>query len=179
VAISAIAASIAALAACFTVLMMIHSWRIEQESKRPYFTIKAPGIRPLPQSPPYRIILPIENVGTHPASNLIGKIIIIDKSLKKVPILVSDFSIANDLPNNAPNPWYDDNLMLSDNVPPMYILIAIKYFDPILKKYFTQKFSMKWDGVVNGTTHPDFVHTSLEENKKIIEHLKGLLEDLS
>ena len=117
------------------------------------------------------------NIGIRPAYDLIGKIIIIDKELRDEPLATFDFSVANEIPTQTPTPWYTDGVQLPSDVSPQYIMLAIKYSDPILKQSFSQVFFMKWDGAVKGRTQPDFVHVSKEEKQKVAEHFTDLLKD--
>ena len=39
---------------------------------------------------------------------------------------------------------------------------------------YAQSFVMRWNGVKDGRTHPDFVHASLKEKKKVVAHFKGM-----
>lgn len=91
-----------------------------------------------------------------------ANISIFDQSLKEKPQFVSDFSIANEIPHDSPTPWYNDSVILPNNINPQYIALQINYYDPILKESYYQIFYMKWDGVKNGITHPDFVQVSIE-----------------
>ena len=177
--VGAVSTAIAAIAALLTVYLATTTWKEQIGSKRPYFTITEPGIKPLPQSPPYRIQITMENIGVHPAYDLFGKIYIIDENLKGRPQFTFDFSVANEIPAETPTPWYNDSLQLPTNVPPQYVVFAIKYWDPVVNKSFAQVFFMKWDGVVNGQFHPDFVHVSIEEKQKIEDHLEDLLRDFT
>ena len=177
--VAAISGAVAAIAALLTVYHARTTWKEQIESNRPYFTIMKPGIKSLPQSPPYRIQITMENIGVRPACDLVGKIYIIDKNLKSGPQFTFDFSVANEIPAKTPTPWYNDSLLLPKNVPPQYVVFAIKYRDPVVNKSFTQVFFMKWDGVVDGHFYPDFVHVSIEEKQKIKDHLKDLLRDFT
>jgi len=177
--VAALSGAVAAIAALLTVYHARTSWKEQTEANRPYFTITNPGIKPLPQSPPYRIQITMENIGVRPAYDLFGKIYIVDKNLKSDPQFTFDFSIANEIPTKTPTPWYNDTLRLPTNVSPQYIVLAIKYKDPVVNKFFPQIFFMKWDGVANGQTHPDFVHASKEEKQKIGDHLKDFLKDFT
>ncbi|MBO8129934.1 MAG: hypothetical protein H0Z29_00265 [Candidatus Marinimicrobia bacterium] len=177
--VAAISGAIAAIAALLTVYHARIAWKEQIGSNRPYFTIAEPGIKPLPQSPPYRIQITMENIGGRPAYDLLGKIYIINKNLKSGPQFTFDFSVANEIPVKTPTPWYNDSLQLPTNVPPQYIIFAIKYRDPVIDRSFTQVFFMKWDGVINGQTHPDFVHVSKNEKEKIADHIKDLLRDFT
>lgn len=53
--IAAIAGAVAALAALSSIYLTVSEQKELRESQRPYFTLAEPGIKPLPQSPPYRI----------------------------------------------------------------------------------------------------------------------------
>lgn len=174
--ISSISGAIAAVSAMFAVYQTRTSLKDDRESNRPYFTIAAPGIKQLPQSPPFRIMIGMENIGRHPAQELVGKILMLEKSLSRQPTFTFDFSVANDIPTGTPTPWYNDTVVLPPNVPPQYIVLVIKYRDPILKKDFAQAFFMRWDGVNIGATHPDFVHVSMEEKMTLGKHLHKTLE---
>lgn len=172
-ALSAVAAMVAALAALYTIRMAIEAAKAERLSRRAYFTISKPGIKQIPNSPPFRIQITLENVGSNPAEDLTGKILFIDHSLKKTPDSQVDLSVANEIPSHSPTPWYYDELVLPENMPPKFIVVLIKYNDPIINKYYPQQFYMKWHGVKNGVTHPDFVHVSKTEKDNLIEYIEN------
>lgn len=176
VVVTAISGATAAIAALFTIYHARKTWKEQIESNRPYFTIKAPGVKELPDSPLYRMQITLENVGIRPAFDLSGKIYIVDKNLNKKPDFTFDVSVANDIPPNTPTPWYNDTLQLPTNVPPKYIVFAFRYNDPIINEVFAQVYYMKWDGVKNGTISPNFDHVSMDEKGEIIEHLEELLK---
>ena len=171
--ISSISSMIAAIVALITVVIAISSLQKEKYYKRPYFAIEKPGIKKLDNSPPFRIQITMINTGVHPAKNLTGQISIFDQSLKEKPQFVFNFSISNEIPHDSPTPWYNDSLILPNNVKPQYITLQINYYDPILKESYSQTFYMKWDGVRNGITHPDFVHVGIEESNNIENYLKN------
>jgi hypothetical protein len=178
-AVSGIASAIAAIAAMFTVYHSRVSWENERESKRPYFIIEKPGIKPLEKSPPFRIQINMENKGTHAAKGLEGKIMILKADLSSQPEFVFNFSIANAIPSNSPTPWYNDTLILPKDLPPQFVVLAIKYTDEILDKSYNQVFYMTWHGVENGLTHPDFVHTSKDDAIKIESYLKEVITEFN
>jgi len=175
--VSAVAGAIAALAAMFTVYHSHVFWQDERESKRPYFIIEKPGIKPLSKSPPFRIQINMENKGVHAAKDLEGKIFILKSDLSSKPEFTFSFSIANAIPSNSPTPWYNDSLILQKNLPPQYVVLAIKYWDEILNKSYNQIFFMTWHGVKDGSTHPDFVHTTKDEAYNIGQYLKESLNE--
>lgn len=141
--ITALSGAVTSIAALFIVIYIIASWKEQIESNRPYFTITNSGIIQLPQSPRHRIQITMENIGVRPAYDLYGKIFIMDKNLRRNPRFTFELSIANEIPAKVPTPWYNDSLRLSTNIPPQYIVLAIEYSDPILKKSLDQMFYMK------------------------------------
>jgi len=171
-AIANIAGVITTIVALITVYISIISLQKEKYFNRPYFVIKEPGIRPLQVSPPYRIIITLYNTGNHPAIDLTGSIKILDQSMNKLPQFNFMFSVANEITKDLPTPWYNDGLLLQNNVDPQFIVLDVKYYDPILEENYHQRFYMKWSGVKNGITEPDFVHVNIDERNKIENYIK-------
>lgn len=170
--LSSLATIAAAIVAIITVYHIRTSWQKERESRRPYIAIEEPGIKPLPQSPPFRMQITMRNIGKHPASQFEGAISIFDKTMSGKFTFNTSFTLGNDVPPDSPTPWYTDNVLLPQNVPIQYICLFLKYRDPILEKRYSQIFYMRWDGVSNGITHPDFVYVSSDESDKILDYLK-------
>ncbi len=106
-------------------------------------------------------------MGVRPAYDLYGKIFIIDKNVIGKPNYSFDFSIADVIPANAPIPWNSDTLLLPRNLPAQYIVLAIEYSDPIVKKILDQIFYMKWNGVIDDKPDSNFVYVSMKEKMKI------------
>lgn len=173
--VSGVASAIAALAAMVTVYHSRVSWQSERESKRPYFIIEKPGIKPLENSPSFRIQINMENKGVHAAKDLEGNILILKGDLTAQTEFDISFSVANAIPANSPTPYYNDSVLLQKDIPPQFVVLAIKYLDEILNKNYSQVFYMSWHGVQEGRMHPDFVHTSKEDARKIEEYLKEKL----
>ncbi len=132
--IIAISGSIASIAALFVVINTRAIWREQIETNRPYFAIIESGIVQLPKSSRYRLQITIENIGVRPAYDLYGKVFLIEKDLKREPSYTFDLSIANEILANIPNPWYNDSLRFSADVPPQYIVTAIEYSGPCIKE---------------------------------------------
>lgn len=174
-ALSAVAAAVAAVAAMVTVFQAKVSRTEDLAAKRPYFTLVDPGIKSLPQSPLFRILLTMQNIGVHPASDLDGKILFVNSKFSKPPEPVFDFSVANDIPTQTPTPWYNDSLFLPPDAPVMYVVLTIRYCNPILQRDHSQAFFMRWNGAQGGKTDPNFVHVSSEEKKRLEQHLREIL----
>ena len=173
-AVAAIASLVGIIFAFIIVWHTLSVWREQEKSNRPHFTIEKPGIKELLSSQTYRVQITFYNTGKRPATNFEGTIFLMNQDLKEEPYQEIKFSVGNDIPINSPTPWYNDNLKLSKNMKPMFIVTKIKYGDPITNEDYTQYFFMKWDGVVNGTTSPDFIHVSIDDKNKIKEILDRL-----
>ncbi len=175
--ITALSGAVTSIAALFIVIYTMTTWKEQIESNRPYFTITKPGIIQLQQGPWHRLQITMENIGVRPAYDLYGKIFIMDKNLISEPRFAFELSIANEIPAKIPTPWHNDSLRLSTNIPPQYIVLAIEYSDPILKKSFDQIFYMKWNGVTEGQPDSNFVYMSIDEKMKIEDRIKVIFED--
>jgi len=166
-AISAIGGAISAVAACAAIWHSRKAGKETIESQRPYFVLEAPGIKHLPNSPTFRVQLTLHNAGGRVATSLEGRIFMTTKQPGVKPKLDLTFSVANEIPPHSPTPWYEDAQQLLEKDPEHYVLLGIKYSDPVLNVHYKQLFCMRWAGVQNGKFHPDFVHVSKEERQQI------------
>lgn len=151
------------------------SLREANAAKRPYINVAAPGIKPLPKSPPYRIQINMENAGVNAAQNLEARLLMFDQSLKSPPIATIDIGVANDVPAKTPTPYYNDSVVLPQNQLPLFIVPALKYKDAITGKRYSQVWCMKWDGIMAGVTNSDFVHVSPAEKNGILPYVEQYL----
>ena len=105
----------------------------------------------MPQSPPFRVIIPLQNVGQNPASRLKAKLLFVSRTLNEDPWQQANMSeIADDIPNGEQSPWYFDDFYMPENLPPMFIFLRITYGDPTKgNREYIQKFYMRWEGVLN------------------------------
>ena len=175
--IAVLSGTVASISALLIVLNVRATWKEQIEYNRPYFTITKQCINRLQQSPQYRMQFTLENIGVRPAYDLYGNIFVLDKNLKGKPNYRFDLSIADEIPARISIPWYSDNIILPGNLPAQYIVYAIEYRDPILKKYFDQIFYMKWNGVIEGNPDSNFVHVSIEEKMKIANRINVKFQD--
>lgn len=167
--VSVISGAIAALAALVAIYLTFISQKTEREYKRPYFVIEAPGFKPLDKA--IRLQITFINNGVNPAKDFNGEIRIFQMDLKNE--IKIDIDVVNDIPQNSPTPYYYDNVILGSNMPKHYIYCNISYLDPISKKTYKQEFFMKWDGVLNGYTYPDFVHVNKTDKEIIEKYIKN------
>ncbi|MGE5456873.1 MAG: hypothetical protein ACM3RX_00810 [Methanococcaceae archaeon] len=165
--ISVLSGAIAALAALLSIILTYKIHKSDRDSKRPYFTISSPGFKPM--SGLLRLQITFLNIGVHPAKYFKGEIRIFQEDLENESKLPID--VVNDITSNSPTPYYNDSVRLGNNMPKHFIYCKINYFDPLLNKNFEQEFYMKWDGVTNGFTHPDFVHVNTTECEKMNSYL--------
>ena len=178
-AIAAISAAISAYAAMRVVYHSRMTKKEELNAKRPYFILEAPGIKQLSNSPPYRIQITMKNIGGHVASDFTCRILIIKRELDGKPDFEFNFSVANAIPPNTPTPWYYDSLQLPMKLEPHYVILSIKYNNPILDNSHAQIYFMKWDGVQKGVTHPDFVYMNKDEMTEATNYLKESFNEFS
>lgn len=155
-------------------------WEQQKMFNAPFIIVEAPGIKATEQSPPYEIRITFVNSGHRPAHDLYGKIYLMTRELENKPLYEIDFSLANAVPPKWPNPWYTD-IRLSENVPPLYIVVAIRYKDPPAGTTSNDFIYMKWDGVVKGKFRANFVHAAYQEKQKIMKYLNKncLLQDFT
>jgi hypothetical protein len=166
-AVSAVGGAASAAAALATIWQSRLASKEAREAQRPYFLLEGPGIKALPQSPPFRVMLPLRNSGLRPATMFEGRIYIATVLPGGKPVLDIRFSVANPIPPSSPTPWYNDTLVLPPQLPPHFVFLGIEYADPLSNQRYTQPFYMRWDGVQNGTTQPDFVHVTAQEKAAI------------
>lgn len=167
--IGVISGAIAALAALTAIYLTYRNNKRDREAKRPYFTLLAPGFKQIENR--LRLQITFINNGNHPAKEFKGEIRIFQEDLSNVVKI--DIDIVNDIPTNSPTPYYNDSVGLGNNMPRHFIYCGISYLDPILKKKYHQEFFMKWHGVQDGQTHPDFVQIDTSEKKIIEEYIKN------
>tara|TARA_B110000902_G_C14051698_1_gene491950 strand:- start:107 stop:751 length:645 start_codon:yes stop_codon:yes gene_type:complete len=167
--VSVVSGAIAALAALIAIYLTTRSNKQERESKRPYFTIEAPGFKQIGEN--LRLQITFINSGNHLANKFKGQIRIFQEDLKNENKI--DIDVVNDIPANSPTPYYNDDIGLGKNMPKHFIFCVISYFDPILRKEYSQNFYMKWDGVNDGLTQLDFTHVNTTQKEIIEKYIKN------
>lgn len=167
--IATIGTAVLAITALITVYITISGWKEEQEANRPYFTFKEAPEVILSDSPEFEI--EFTNVGEHPAVSLWSKCVVFSSDLESKPIAVDEYALVNDIPKNASATLLIELDALKEEVqkgkvPPHYIVIALKYEDPIINKSFIQNIYIEWSGMENGKALATN-HAEEEERKQI------------
>lgn len=173
--ISTIATTILALTAVITVFLTISAWKSQQETARPYFILNDSPKVDLGDELSFE--LKFTNVGMHPAVNLASETIVFDDSLTGKPIHHDESAIVNEIPKNSLS-----SLVMSIpnekiypkqfNINAQYVVVDLRYFDPILKKTYRQSIYLKWNGVKEEKIQ-SFVHVRVEEKGKIDNYLQN------
>jgi len=170
--IATIGTAVLAITALITVYITISAWKEEREANRPYFTFQDSPQVVGDESPEFEI--KFTNVGEHPAVNLWSKSLVLNTDLKSKPIALDEYALVNDIPKNA-----SATLLIGldalkkqtarGNVPPHFIIIVLKYEDPIIHEQFEQKIYIKWSGMeegqILGTNHAEE-----EEKEQILQY---------
>lgn len=170
--IGTIATAVLAITALITVYITISAWREEREANRPYFTFRDSPAVMMEDSLNFEIRF--TNVGEHPAVNLWSKSVVFNSDLSSQPTAIDEYALVNDIPQNA-----SATLLITleklkteaqnGNVPPHFVVIVLRYEDPIIDKNFEQIIYIQWNGMedreILSTNHAEE-----EEKRKIIEY---------
>ena len=142
--------------------------------KPAHFELKEPGFKPLPNSPPFRLMIQMINTGGRSAFDLEYQLLMIDQESHVVARNISG-SVGGEIPPNSPTPYYNDSIVFPMNVREQFIILCLHYKDAEDSKITrTQIFYMQWSGVINGKTEPDFTYVSIEQEKE----LKSLVDNM-
>lgn len=161
-----------AITSIITVYITVTAWREERAAERPYVTFS--GSPKVSVGPKLIFSFSFSNVGTHPAANLNSQTIIIDSGLDKKPLYTDQFSLVNYIPHNTTSDLVikidlESTALDKKNINEHFIIISLKYDDPIIKKEYEQIIYLKWGGVNNTEIYPIF-HASLEEKNNIVKY---------
>jgi hypothetical protein len=145
--------------------------------KPAHFELRAPGFKQLPNSPPFRLMIPMINTGDRSAFDLEYRILIIGQTNNIVSADLSG-SVGGEIPPNSPTPYWNDSVFLPVNQPPQYIILRLRYKETEGSKTIkTQVIYMQWSGVENGKTSPDFTYVSIEQEKEVKNIAESLMKD--
>ncbi|HHV65527.1 MAG TPA: hypothetical protein GXX46_10715 [Peptococcaceae bacterium] len=170
--IATMATAVLAITALITVYITISAWKEEREANRPYFTFKESPKVVINELPQFEI--KFTNVGEHPAVSLWSKSLVFSSALDSQPIAVDEYALVNDIPKNASATLLIDLNALEEQtregeVLPYFIVIVLRYEDPIIDKNFEQTLYLKWNGMEKNEILA-INHAEEEEKKKIIRY---------
>ncbi len=170
--LAAIATTVLAITALVTVYVTVSAWKEERESARPYLSLKeSPKIEPA-ESLNFEFIF--NNVGVHPATNMVSKTLVFNDNLAEQPIHNDEFDLVNEIPKDNSSGLLisldkKDLDPASKNTNPYFIVIRLGYYDPVLKERYNQIVFLKWNGIKNGKIQP-IMHVRAVEKVKILEY---------
>lgn len=156
------------MAAAYAAFQVHKIQKDSQAALRPFFVIKEPGIKPLQNSPSFRIQITMINEGGRPAKNLEYELVLQPEANIKKPAIEISGSLGVPVPVGSDTPWYNDTFVPSQNEPPHLVFLGLRYGDVALKGTYKQAFLMRWHGVKDGKMEPDFVYTSVEDVREFL-----------
>ncbi len=173
--IIAITTLIFAVTSMITVYISVSAWNNERESVRPYLTFhNSPEV--YLEDKHLIFSFAFYNIGFHPVASFHSQTLIVDYGLDDQPLHNDQFTLVNYIPQNTTT----DLVIKIDleptnidyyNINPHYILINLKYTDPILEKSHEQIIYLRWDGITEGNLQPIF-HCSIQEKDLILDYIE-------
>ena len=168
------ATSVLAITALITVYLTVTSWKVQQETTRPYFVLKESPKVELGNE--LSLELRFNNVGIHPALNLSSETVVFDEQLSARPVYSDESSIVNEIPKDGASSLvvtiHSDEIYSKQlNISAHYVVVDLQYADPILNRSYNQTIYMKWNGVREGKMQP-IIHVQVDEKNKILEYFQ-------
>lgn len=173
--IIAITTLIFAVTSMITVYISVSAWNNERESVRPYLTFhNSPEV--YLEDKHLIFSFAFYNVGFHPVASFHSQTLIVDCRLDDQPLHNDQFTLVNYIPQNTTT----DLVIKIDleptnidfyNIHPHFILINLKYTDPILDKNHEQIIYLRWEGITEGNLQPIF-HCSIQEKDLILDYIE-------
>ena len=145
---------------------------------RPKFTLKKPSMNwegESDEDDQHAFNFVLENIGSHPARDMVSRIILAEEDPTKEPKTV-DGSTANEIPINEP---LDMRLgmRLAVREPALYMVFGIRYKDSITLRPYSQVFFMRWPGTMRGTPSQKIHHLTIDERDQVQARLKNYLTE--
>lgn len=170
-ALNAIAALLSATVAYATVRLAVKNRGQDLASKRAYLTIKDPKIQAVPIDNTVKILIPIDNCGAHPASNVKLKIVTVDSSADSDPDFVVTEELANPIPGGTPTA-YVNHMQVPKDCPEKLIAVLLSYKDSILGLNYSDTYYMRWSGIKNTEFQVNICHASPAEKDRLHAYLE-------
>ncbi|MDP4126439.1 MAG: hypothetical protein Q8912_05815, partial [Bacillota bacterium] len=116
------------------------------------------------------------NVGTHPASSLSSKTLVFNQNLLEKPIFEDDYTVINDIPRDTTTSLLlnidHKDICQRANINSQFVIIYLRYNDPIIRRSYTQTLYLKWAGVIAYKPQP-FIHVESSERSGIQNYLES------
>lgn len=177
---SSLWAAVSALAALFAIYQVAKVQREAIDASRPYFVVKEPGFKPLDVG--LRLYTMMINEGGREATDFEYRFLISELKPElngRIFFDTGPISISAPLPVGSPSPFYNDGVVLPENLPEQFVFLGMKYNDLRAGRHYSQGIVMRWSGVDNGHTQPDFVYTSKEQAQLFFEAYPNLKREYS
>ena len=142
--VAAVSSAIAAIFACIAVFQTGSIFEAEREAKRPYFKIKNGTLQKNQEEQKFDFKIVLENIGNNPAVDPRLKLLVKNYALNSDLFWVA-YDFADEIPKGATIYFARNNIETTLKETTLYyVLLAVKYFDPILKKNFAQLFLFQY-----------------------------------
>jgi hypothetical protein len=149
--------------------------REKRESIKPYLTLSTSPIVNLNNN---QLVFSFKftNVGIHPVASLHSQTIVTDCKLDRKPLHIDQYSLVNNIPQNSTVDLIfaidvDSSKIARENINQHYIIINLKYFDPILENKHEQIIYLRWYGITNGEPRL-IIHATKEDKNQIVNYLE-------
>jgi len=142
--VAAIASSIAAIAALLAIFQTSSILKSERDFRRPYLKIYEATMQQVDKENTFTFKVALENIGIDPLRDPQMKLLVKNISLDK-DLFGVFYSFADEVPPGGTLFFVRQDIKsseITDNA--YYVILAIRYKDPILKKDFAQIIFGKW-----------------------------------
>jgi preprotein translocase subunit SecE len=150
--------------------------RFSSESNRPKFNLTKPTVSDIgefDEDERYAFTCSLENIGSREASDLVTRVIVVEKGADKKP-KVLEMTVANEIAINDPFITQFE-MTHSRNDPPVQIVVALKFKDAVTDKSYTQAVFMKWEGLRRGVIS-EVLHLTSQEREELMRRLGSELD---
>ena len=127
------------------------------------------------QSNKYMFVFDLKNIGGRSASQLFGKVYIFKKNSPYDCTYDFDISSANSIAPNVEYSWHYEHPDVNTNLPPHWVIIGIKYSDPITKSDYSEIFYCQWEGIKNDILYSNISSVTIPKKELLKEKYKNYL----
>ena len=141
---SAVASAVAAIAAFLAIYQASLIFKAEREVRRPYLKIVKALMQKRENDKNYEFKIVLENIGINPLRDPKMKLLVKNHSLDEDLFGVA-YAFADEIPTGGTLNFYRKNIKPNSKEEDLYyVILAVRYFDPILDKEFAQIFLHQW-----------------------------------